>query len=145
MYKMNDQNKLSGELTLKVYRNGALIEEFAEKNLILSTGKELLAKLLAGTIEDKITHVGMGSRLDEPVPGDTMLTNMVMVPVTDVEISGQAAIFSVVVDNQTANGLDSGECGLLSGHGTLFSRRVRVKPLPKDEEIYFSGTWTIRF
>jgi len=45
---MNEQITLKGELTIRVFRNGELIQEDVEKNQIVNLARTSLTKLIAG-------------------------------------------------------------------------------------------------
>lgn len=145
MFEIAENITCKGKLELKVFKKGALFEDFCEENLIVIEGKKLLAEMLSGKIVDHITHVAVGTNGTDPIPGDTDLSGKTLVPISEAQVNGQTAEYSFVIDENTANGTDILEFGLFSSTGRMFARRVRSKAVPKDEDIYISGTWSVRF
>ena len=143
---LSDTQPLAGEFRLAIYRDGQLVEEFAEPNLIVDGAKNQLARLVGGAGTGRhITHVGFGIGTTAAAPGNTGLTGAFWKPVTSVSYpaTGQAA-FAWSLSTAEANGLAITEFGLRCADGTLFARKVRA-PIHKSDDLSFTGTWTIIF
>lgn len=134
-----------GVVHLAVYRNGKLEFEETDHNLIVTTGREKLARLIGGGYGGRITHVGVGSGSAAAIDTDTGLTDAVLVPVQSTSYAGTKARFDFVIGNGDANGLLIRELGLFFGDGVMFSRRVRKSVIGKEDDISITGYWEIYF
>ena len=134
-----------GTIYLAVYRNGKLVFEETDHNLIVTTGREKLARLLGGGYNSRITHVGFGSGSAAAIDTDTGLTNAVRIPVQSTSYAGTKVRFDFTVGNGDANGLLIRELGLFFGDGTMFSRRVRKSIIGKEDDLSIVGYWEINF
>lgn len=136
----------SGRLNLKIYKNGKLIDEDKGHNLIVTTGKEMLAGLLGGSKTGKyITSIGVGTSATDPNTADTSITNAYMVPVSSVEYTGTTVKFNFAIGNSDANGMAIREYGLFFSDGSIMSRRVRQSVIGKEADISITGYWEITF
>lgn len=136
---------LRGVVHLEIYKNGKLISEETDHNLIVTTGREKLARLLGGNYNGRITNVGVGSGSAAAIDTDTGLTDMVLVPVQSTSYAGTKARFDFIIGNGDANGLNIRELGLFFADGTMFSRRVRKSVIGKESDISITGYWEIYF
>lgn len=136
---------LRGAVHLAVYQNGKLLFEETDHNLIVTTGREKLARLIGGGYGGRITHVGVGSGSAAAIDTDTGLTDAVLVPVQSTSYAGTKARFDFVIGNGDANGLLIRELGLFFGDGVMFSRRVRKSVIGKEDDISITGYWEIYF
>ena len=134
-----------GAVHLAVYKNGKLLFKESDHNLIVTTGREKLARLIGGGYNGRITHVGIGSGSAAAIDTDTGLTDAVLVPVQSTSYAGTKARFDFVIGNGDANGLLIRELGLFFGDGVMFSRRVRKSVIGKEDDISITGYWEIYF
>jgi hypothetical protein len=141
-----EQITLRGDFLLRVYRNGELIEEQHEPNLIVNMAKDAMARLIGGDgINKQITHIGFGTNGVGPNPNDTALTSAYSKPIAAVTYpaTGQAA-FAWTLGTSEANGKAITELGLLCEDSTLFSRKTRGA-INKEADLSLDGVWTIIF
>lgn len=136
---------LRGAVHLAVYKNGKLLFEETDHNLIVTSGREKLARLLGGDYAGRITKVGVGSGSAAAIDTDTGLTDAVLVPVQSTEYAGTKVQFNFTLGNADANGLLIRELGLFFGDGVMFSRRVRKSVIGKEDDISITGYWEIYF
>ena len=145
--QIEDKGELRGEFSLTITRkNGEIIEQFTEKNLILNGAKNQLARLIGSEATNRhITHIGFGGGVNAASPGDTSLNNAFFKPVTTASYpaTGQVA-FKWSLSTAEANGIAITEFGLRCADGTLFARKVRA-PITKSDDISITGTWIIIF
>lgn len=153
-----------GQLFFIVRRNGQVIEEFSERNMIMTGGRIAIAKLFSGQVGLAGTHVGVGTDGSEPNAEQTGLAGGVLVPAKSVsfaraEVDGDSVRwvateeptpnvrFDFLFGTDDANGMSIREFGLFCGDGTMFSRRIREsgKSIEKDSDIEIEGYWIIRF
>lgn len=149
--------QVKGRLVFRVIRDGKVIHT-GKDNLIVTSGRNALAKLLAGQTGMHITQVGVGTSGTAPAAGDTGITGAVKVNVSEVRVgTGLEAEDGTIFDDSrivqfhfvfgldTAVNVDIFEYGLFCADGTLFSRVVREKPLPKSSTDKIIGFWQITF
>ena len=136
---------LRGAVHLAVYKNGKLLFEETDHNLVVITGREKLACLLGGDYNNHITKVGVGSGSAPASDTDIGLTDAVLIPVQSVEYEGTRARFNFTLGNADANGLLIRELGLFFADDVMFSRRVRKSVIGKEDDISITGYWEIYF
>jgi hypothetical protein len=144
-----DYQQMQGVLHYKIFKNGILIEEVEEKNLIVTAGRTQMAHLLAGDLTGKqIAKILFGTNGVAPTLADTKITNPYTKSISDFlyPASGQVQ-FNWSLGALEANGKAILEFGLICTDTTLFSRRVREsgKPINKESDISLEGNWTIIF
>lgn len=143
---LTDQETIQGVFTLQIVKNGDIIEQFEEQNLIVNGAKNQLARLVGGAMTGRnITHIGFGIGTNAANPNDTGLSNGFFKPVTSISYptTGQVA-FTWSLSTAEANGLAITEFGLRCADNTLFSRKTRAA-INKSDDISITGTWTIIF
>lgn len=155
--KTVDSVSMKGRLCLKYIRNGTVID-ISQDNLIVTQGKNNLAKLLGGQTGIHVTHVGVGTGSNSVVSTDTGITNAVKVAVTETRIgSALEAEDGTTFDDPRivqfhfrfglaiAVGVAIHEYGLFCADNTLFSRVVRESPFVKTAIDQIIGFWQIQF
>lgn len=154
----NEKISAKGQLCIKIIRNGKVIEEHAD-NLIVTQGRNNLAKLLAGQTGMHVTKIGLGTSSVAPEIADTEITDPLLVDISEVRVGkGLAPItgtktyddprvvqFHFNIDIDTAVGMTIFEYGLFCADGTLFSRLVRSAPFEKTAMDAITGFWQIQF
>lgn len=141
-----EQIAMRGDFRLRIYRNGMLVGEQHDPNMIMNVAKDAMARLIGGDGAGKdIASIGFGTNGIGPNPDDTGLTNSYSRPVTGVTYpsTGQAA-FAWTLGTSEANGKAIAELGLICSDGTLFARKVRGV-INKDADLSLEGIWTIIF
>jgi hypothetical protein len=129
-----------------VRKEGRIIEEYEDKNMIMNVAKDAMARLIGGDGAGKIiSDIGFGTNVTGPSPDDIGLTAAYSKPVVSVEYpaTGQAA-FHWSLGTSEANGKEITELGLLCSDGTLFARKVRGA-IKKESDLSLDGVWTIIF
>lgn len=136
-----------GMFTLHVMRGDRLIEQVAEKNLIVVGSQQAHSRLLGGsTVGNIVTTIGYGTNLTAAVFGNTSLAGAYTKALDSVSYPASNEVtFAFSLGYSEANGLAIGEFGLLTGGSALYARKVRSAALVKDTDISLSGTWTIIF
>lgn len=148
----DDVNKICGDINLKLYRKGKLIDEIKDHNLVVDTGRRRLAELIAGKTNFIINQIGFGSSNNSESADDTGLENQMLFPLRPIEqdgvtskVEGLDAIFYFVLYENEAVGFDIREFGLFCEDGSMFSHRVRNGSIYKDSDIEIRGSWTLHF
>ncbi|GIW22887.1 MAG: hypothetical protein KatS3mg068_2572 [Candidatus Sericytochromatia bacterium] len=143
---LKDIITLQGIFELKVFKKGHLIEDYIDKNLIVNTAKEALAKLIAGAGAGKtITKIGFGTNGLGPTPDDTSLTSSFVKNISSYTFPSVNQVrFNWTLLDTEANGKQIREFGLICSDNTLFARKTRGL-IEKADDISLAGTWTIIF
>lgn len=141
------QRRPSGIFELAIYRNGKLIEEVREHNLVVDNYKVTHARLIGGDVTNRsVTTFAVGTNGTAPVGGNTAITNSFTKAVSSVTYpAGNQVSFAFSLASGEANGKAIMEFGLLTAGGLLYARKVRSVALNKESDISFTGTWTITF
>ena len=134
---------LRGNVHLCIKRNGEIIREEDDHNLIVTGGRAKLARLMGGSYDGHISQVGVGEGTNPVSESDTSLTNGVLVNIESAVYEGTSVKFNFCVGTGQANGLNVREFGLFFADGTMFSRRVRQSVIGKESDIEITGYWEI--
>jgi len=164
MIGFQDCCSVTGQLFYVVRRDGVVIEEFSEQNMIMTDGRIAVARLFAGGAGGNGAFVGVGSSNEPPSPDQTGLTGEVKVPVASVTFANAEVVngvvtwpesveptpnvrFNFLFGTEDANGLSIREFGLFTEDGTMFARGIRTGngAIAKDSDIEVEGYWIIRF
>ena len=128
---------------------GDIVEDYIDRNLIVSGARTIITELLGGGTE-YITKIGMGIGTSNPAETDTGLTDpsiagLVYGTITSVTYPTTSSVmFSWTLDYDEGNGFDITEYGLFSTDDILFSRKTK-NAISKDSTLSFEGEWTIEF
>jgi hypothetical protein len=137
----------TGELIIRAYRDGELVEEFHEKNLIVDASKQIHAKLLGGAVaNNSVTQISFGTSGITPVGGNTSITNPFTKAIDTVTYPTASQVsFNFSLGTSESNGKAIMEFGLLTAGNVLYARRVRASALNKESDLTLSGSWVITF
>jgi hypothetical protein len=161
--KFDESCPVSGQLFYRVRRRGAVVEETALPNMVMTLGRVAIARLFKGQSGAHGFSVGVGENGDPPDPEQTGLLNPALA-VASPEFA-QAEVndgitawvpcaeptptvrFNFFFGENMANGLAIREFGLITYDHVLFARRVRAsgKAIEKDRDLTIEGYWIIRF
>jgi hypothetical protein len=135
---------MKGEVHIKAYRGDELVEEFHQRNLIVTAGKTSMRNLLAGSGTNKyVSKISFGTSGTAPAVGDTAITDAFTKAIDSVTYPDASTIrFNWSLATSEANGKDIQEFGLLSNDNTLFARLTRAT-ISKTSDLRLEGTWTI--
>ena len=146
--RLQDRIELKGQLHVEVWQ-GNRITKIKNHNMIMTAGREMLAQLVTGTIQDTIANIGIGSGTAEETPEDKGLQDECQVPLTLREVVGNTrARFEFAIGKEAGNGINIREFGLFTERGTMFSHYVRpasAEDLIKSEDMVIKGYWIINF
>ena len=138
----------TGRFLLTVYRDGKVIEQLDEPNLVVNTSKTMMANLLAGGATDtwSIKSIGFGTNGDPTQLVNTQLTEAFVKAITTRTVVDASHIrFDFTLEANEANSKPIREFGLLSGNKVLFARKIRQSALNKTKAIALTGSWIISF
>lgn len=138
-------NSITGDIVAVLYDEHG-IEKFRQevKNLVVTTGKNLIASRLVGTASNVISHMAVGTGTTAPAAGDTTLvTELTRVAISSGTASGNVATYVATF----APGVGTGsinECGLFNAStaGTMLARSTSVI-VTKGALDTLALTWTI--
>lgn len=143
---INDQITLRGQLSITLHRAGQQPQAITEHNMIMTSAKSALARLIAGQGSGKnINRIAFGTNGVGPTPNDQAISEAYTKAVSAITFptEGQAR-FAFTLSESEANGLNIRELGLLCADGTLFARKVRGL-IEKTSDLSITGSWTIIF
>jgi hypothetical protein len=144
--KIVDMEKVKGMFELRVFRDGQVIEEYSDENMIVNAAKDALARLIGGDGTGKtITGIGFGTNGSGPTPADTALTGAFIKTLSGRSYpqTGQVR-FTWSLATTEANGMSVREFGLICSDNTIFARKTRGA-IEKANDISLEGSWTIIF
>lgn len=133
---------VSGVLTLKAYKKGALIWEKTDHNLIVNGGYNAILSCLKGDTGFDISKVKVGQDETGAHVEDTELLAPIELSITSKTIIGNKLVIEFVFGESVGNGTVWGEFGLFTTNGTLFSRKA-WNPFTKISDLTLNGTWEI--
>jgi hypothetical protein len=134
-----------GVVKLDIYKDGALVEAYEDRNLIVLSGRNAATALIgAATAGKAVDRYAVGTNGAETVLTDTAITAPFNKAVAGITYPSGAVQFSFTLELAENNGVTIREFGLLCVDGTLFARIVRA-PIIKDNTVRIEGTWTITF
>lgn len=139
-----DAITLRGIFCLQTFENGALVDSYEDKNVIVVVGRRQLCRLLAGDVVGRsVTRIGFGEGTSPAASSDTALTSGFVKSVDSVTYPTSTSVrFNWTLGTGDANGKAITEFGLLSTDNTLFARKQR-SVINKTSSISLIGTWTI--
>lgn len=142
---IDEQQKPRGIFLLNIYHKDKLIERFEDDNLIVTVGRESVARLVGGDVAGRsVTQIGFGTNGTTANPANTALTGAFVKAIDSHSYPvGTSVQFNFSLGTSEANGLSISEFGLLTSAGYLHARKVRNGPLLKDVDISLMGTWTL--
>lgn len=145
--KSNDSVRVKGIFRLVVRRQGELVEDYEDRNLVVDVARVALARLVSGdAAAAPINRIGFGTSNAAPDPADTALTNQLLKAVDGHTFPASGEVqFTWSLGTSEGNGMSIAEFGLICTDGSLFARKNRATAIAKDSDITLSGTWTIQF
>lgn len=144
--KFDDNNKMRGTFSLRAYdRDGNLVLDVEEQNLIVNGGKQAMALMLAnGSMVKKVSQIAFGTDGTAPSATDTALTSSYKKNLDGFSFPDSTSVlYAWSLDFTEANGKDIQEFGLLCYDNTLFARRTRAV-ISKTSDLRLEGTWKIQ-
>lgn len=146
---MKEKLSPKGTFHLKIYdKENNLIEEYTEQNLIVTNGKQALAKLIGGDdpgYDKRVTKISFGTDGTPPAAGDTAITSPFTKSIGSATFpDSTSVVFNWSLGYTEANGKAIQEFGLLCIDNTLFARRTRAV-INKTSDLRLDGTWKIQF
>lgn len=141
------QRPARGIFDLRILRNGIVIERYRDENLVVDVARTQMAHLIGGDVSGRsIEKIAFGTNGSEPHPGNTVITNPYIKPVSAIAYpSSNSVEFTFELRTDEANGMSIVEFGLLTGSEALFARKVRTGAIQKEPDLSLSGTWTVLF
>lgn len=134
-----------GVFSLLTFRNGELIDEYVDENLIVSRGRTNVVRLLGGDVTGlSVAKIGFGTNGAAASPGNTSLTDSFVKNIDGHSYPEDfSVLFSFSLAAGEANGKHIQEFGLLTSSGLLHARKVRGGALVKDSDLSLTGTWKL--
>jgi hypothetical protein len=138
---------MRGVFSMRIYRQGRLIERYRDKNLIVDGAREITTQLVSGNGNGRtITQIAFGTNGSTPQGSDTTITNAYTKDIGSISYPAFNEVeFHWNLLTTEANGLDIFEFGLICADGTLYARKVRDRAFPKNSDFALEGEWIIIF
>lgn len=145
--RIKDNVQMRGAFRLRVWKDGKLVEETGEHNMIVDGARLQMSHFVAGDTGGRcITSIALGTEGSAPDAADSEITDAFVKAITSIEYPNPGQVrFNWLITAAEANGKAIMEFGLLCEDGTLFARYVRQNPLNKDSDFLLEGDWTIEF
>lgn len=145
MIKIQDGISLHGNLIMRIFKKGRLVEEHADHNMIVDMARYQMVRLVAGDVSGRhITKIAFGTNGNLPKLTDKAITNSFTKAITRFKFpSNNKVQFDWDLSVSENNGMAISELGLLTDDGTLFARIIREKPFYKESDISIEGQWTL--
>lgn len=148
--KIINDLSLTGEvaIVLRDIKTGRIKARREVNNLVVQSGKDLVATVFAGSAGDTITHIGLGEGNTPASLGQTALVTPLLprVSVTgDLNTSPASIVYQVTFGAGVAVG-DISEAGLFTAatSGTMVARTTFAS-IPKEADDELILTWTLIF
>lgn len=143
--------KIKGQVSIRGYNeSGQQVLSIDKENLVVTTGKERMARLLAtGNSDFVLDSIGFGTGAAAPTLADVALTAQFSKTIGAASYpTANSVKFDWSLEFAEYNGNTIRELGLLTGVGAgdekLFSRIV-TDPIAKTSGLRLEGSWTITF
>lgn len=116
------------------------------KNLVVTVGREALAKLLGGARTGAVTQFGVGTGSTSTALGDTTLTGVFRNAIVSVSYPALNQVrFNWQLGASEAVGMAIREFGLFFADNTMLSRYVETGVITKSATMTITGTWILTF
>ena len=142
---MNENIKIKGDLLIQLTRDGKIIDEREVKNVITTTGVNLVATLVSG-LGTAFTHMGIGTGTTAASASDTALeTQTGRVTLTSKAVTGGtiAYIGDFPAGTGTGSITEAGNFNASSA-GTMLNRAV-FSAVNKTAADALKITWNVTF
>ena len=142
---MNEQIGIKGKLKIQLIRDGKVIQEEKVNNVIVTTGKSLVASLVSGS-GTAFSYMAIGTDNTTEVVGDTTLTSEIGRVVLTSKTAA-ANVISYIGDFPAGTGTGTiTEAGVLnaSSSGTMLNRAT-FSSITKSASDALKITWTVTF
>lgn len=135
--------KVSGVTEHRIYdKQGNLIASFIDNNVVVTDGRSLVARLIAGDSTDKVTKIGFGTNGTAAQDSDTALTSATVKNVDSFSADETGVTFYWSLDYSEGNGVSIQERGLITLANKLFARKAHPAVF-KTSDIRIEGSWRI--
>ena len=128
--------------------HGRLLDQFAQHNLVVTSGLNLLRDLLNNTAPTALTHVALGTGTTAVNTAQTALVTEVYRDVITQRTTGTGQlVVTLYLGTTQGNGNTLAEVGLFnaSSSGTMYARVLLASTIAKTSAIAVTFTWTLTF
>lgn len=149
---MEETLHVKGEVHFEFRYADGRVERDVFRNLVVTNGRQRLAKLLGGDETDTVAFYRIGTGTSAVTASDTALQTQVNVSVGNAQKAIDSATypaankvqFDFTIDNDEANGNNLSEFALYTSDAVMFARVVRT-PFAKTNAVAITGHWIITF
>jgi hypothetical protein len=144
---LTDKINLTGKLraTVRDAKTGRILSVIEAENLVVTAGKELVAKILNAEGDAVPNFCAVGSGTTAPADTDTALEAEIgRLEVTQRSRTGNQIVYSIFFSAADCNG-DWNEAGLFNAEtgGTMLCRALFPSTISKDSTKTVTVDWTI--
>ena len=158
MAKFSDNLNMEGRLVIQKWQNGRLAKENLAKNMIVNSGRRMVAQIFTGEPISPVSHLAVGVGEDGVVGNDLGLRREVFrKPLKPVELTKDLTmnedgrsrlILSMDLEPHEANGEVLTEAGLFNSSNpeeSIMYNRVVFPPISKTKDFKLTLIWEILF
>jgi len=142
---INEGITVSGHVTAHLYEGPQLIQTIEQPNLVVDTGKNILARRIAYADEPLIRQVAIGSGSDTPLASDVGLTTQTSITNTlFTEIEDNNIVVFIATFPEGIGSGDIREVGLFDAEDKLVCRTVFSEPFNKQPSQFLNVSWKLQ-
>lgn len=143
---INEQLKATGQLTITLTdKDGNIKEQKTVPNLVVTTGKNLIASRMIDASQAVMSHMGIGTGTAAPAAADTVLQTPTGTRATLATASATGNVVTYAATFASGNGVGAiTEAGIFnaSTSGTMLCR-TSFSPVNKDTLDVLTISWSI--
>jgi hypothetical protein len=125
---------------------GQILKRYKLRNLVVTSGLNLIRDLLAQVPTTGPTHIAFGTSNTAAASGQTALVAEVQrFPLAVPSRANLAVVFKYYLGTSYMNGTTIREAGLFNASNVLVARRVVSPEVPKDTDVAVTWAWTLTF
>jgi len=144
-----DSIKVKGEVDITILYNDGTTEKRHYDNLVVTNGKTILAKRLAGDVayaSDQISKIAFGTNGTAAVVGNATLGAEVLSKAVTVSYpAANSVMFSATMLDSEGGTSTYQELGLKSHTNNILFSRLVISPITKSNLYKIQVDWTISF
>jgi hypothetical protein len=147
MKNLRAEQPIRGDVRIEIIHEDGSIEVREHRNIVVTGGREALAKLLGGArTAGQLTQFGVGTGNLAPALADTTLTSVFRKAIGTATYPALNQVqFPWTLAPADAVGMVIKEYGLFFADNTMFARLLESGSITKSNGMTINGTWTITF
>ena len=140
-----DKLKMEGFVTAELYEDGQIVHTTKQKNLIVDTGKNTIARRIAYPYEAVINKISIGSGTEQPELSDTGLSvEKASYSIPYIEIKDNNVIVFISGFPEGVGDGPTRETGLFDSDDNLICRTLFSTPFFKGSSQFLNIIWKLQ-